>query len=39
MEAIKPVRVAVIGCGAISGIYFENMTVVFPFWKWPPAAT
>ena len=26
MEAIKPVRVAVIGCGAISGIYFENMT-------------
>lgn len=26
---IKPVRVAVIGCGQISGIYFENMTKRF----------
>lgn len=26
MQKIKPVRVAVIGCGTISGIYFENMT-------------
>lgn len=29
MQQIKPVRVAVIGCGAISGIYFENMTKRF----------
>ena len=37
MEAIKPVRVAVIGCGAISGIYFENMTRRFSILaKWPP---
>lgn len=26
---IKPVRVAVIGCGQISGVYFENMTKRF----------
>lgn len=26
MKQTKPVRVAVIGCGAISGIYFKNMT-------------
>lgn len=29
MEAIRPVRTAVIGCGAISGIYFENLTHEF----------
>ncbi len=29
MQQIKPVRVAVIGCGVISGIYFENMTKRF----------
>lgn len=29
MQNLKPVRVAVIGCGAISGIYFENMAKRF----------
>lgn len=29
MQQIKPVRVAVVGCGAISGIYFKNMTKRF----------
>ena len=29
MQHYQPVRVAVIGCGAISGIYFENMTKRF----------
>lgn len=29
MKDIKPVRTAVIGCGAISGIYFENITKRF----------
>lgn len=29
MGEIRPVRVAVIGCGAISGIYFENMSKRF----------
>lgn len=29
MPDIQPVRVAIIGCGAISGIYFENMTKRF----------
>ncbi|MDO4306585.1 MAG: Gfo/Idh/MocA family oxidoreductase [Eubacteriales bacterium] len=29
MEKVKPVRVAIIGCGAISGIYFENITKKF----------
>lgn len=29
MNQIKPVRAAVVGCGAISGIYFENLTKRF----------
>lgn len=29
MSTIQPVRVAIIGCGAISGIYFDNMTKRF----------
>lgn len=29
MQQIKPVRAAVVGCGAISGIYFKNMTSRF----------
>ncbi len=29
MAVYKPVRTAVVGCGAISGIYFENLTKAF----------
>lgn len=29
MQYAKPVRVAIIGCGLISGVYFENITKRF----------
>lgn len=33
MENVKPVRVAVVGCGAISGVYLENITKRFRILK------